>query len=120
MGQAPPSKAQRIHFKGRNCDGIDSKFKQLRYEIFRCKTSRRVKGRLPSAPLRSPAHNVGDHASAKRGRIGAGRVVAKETRIGSIARSSPSFCGFRCCRGNGTRTRRDGWRGRLQTPSNNV
>ena len=70
MGQAPPSKAQRIHFEGRNCDGIDSKFKQLRYEIFRCKTSRRVKGRLPSAPLRSPAHNVGDHASAKRGRIG--------------------------------------------------
>jgi hypothetical protein len=35
MGQAPPSKAQRIHFEGRNCDGIDSKFKQRRYEIFR-------------------------------------------------------------------------------------
>jgi len=33
MGQAPPSKAQRIHFEGRNCDGIDSKFKQRRYEI---------------------------------------------------------------------------------------
>jgi CRISPR associated protein Cas1 len=51
-----------------------------------------------------------------------GRTFRKRvgTRIGSIARSSPSFCGFRCCRGNGTRTRRDGWRGRLQTPSNNV
>ncbi len=51
-----------------------------------------------------------------------GRTFLKPvgTRTGSIARSSPSFCGFRCCRGNGTRTRRDGWRGRLQTPSNNV
>ena len=31
-----------------------------------------------------------------------------------------SFCGFRCCRGSGMRTRRDGWRRRLKTPASKV
>ena len=47
---------------------------------------------------------------------------AGQERAGRIDRSDHrrASAGFAVVRGNGTRTRRDGWRGRLQAPSNNV